>query len=98
ERVQQPIRVMNLQVGRDSFGTETALVDREVITRLEPDDMVFFNQQVQTALDRAVRAVGRHNTVDSPVRAPAIPRLVVQVRAEFFNYLFYVANLTHAIS
>ena len=38
--MQQPIGMVNLQVGRNAFGTQPAFVNRKIVTRLEADDMI----------------------------------------------------------
>lgn len=78
---------MNLQVGRDALRAQPTLVDREVVARLEPDDVAALDEQVHAALHGAVGAVGGDDLVYHAVCAPALVRHVVQVRAEPLDHL-----------
>ena len=40
QRIQQAIRMVNLQVSRDALGTEASFVDRKIVTRLHADNMI----------------------------------------------------------
>jgi hypothetical protein len=88
ERVEQPVRVVDLQVGRHAFRAEASLVDGEIVTRLEADDVFVLDEQVHAALHGAVGAVRRHDLVYHAVGAPAAVRRVVQVRPELGDDLF----------
>jgi len=44
KRIKQPIRMVNLKVGGDTLWTESALVNRKIITGLNTDDVVSFYQ------------------------------------------------------
>jgi len=68
------------------------------IARLEADDVVPLDEQVHAALHGAVRAVRRHDPVNHAIRAPALVRLVVQVRPELLDYLLQVADLSHILN
>jgi hypothetical protein len=87
--------VVRLQIGGDALGAQSALIDRKVITRFEPDHVVVFDEQVHTALHATVRAMRRHDLVDLAVRLPTLVRCVVQVRPEFVDDLLKVFDLAH---
>ena len=86
--MKKAVGVMNLQVGRDALRAQTPLVDGEVVTRLEADDVVSLDEQIHPALHGAVGAVGGDDLVYHTVGAPAPVRLVVQVRPELLDYSF----------
>jgi hypothetical protein len=44
QRIEQPVWMMNLKVGRDALRAQAALVDRKVVARLEADDVVLFDE------------------------------------------------------
>src|SRR5262245_7705903 len=95
--MQQTIRMVNLQISCDAFGAKPALVHRKVITRLETDDVIVLHQQIHTALNRAVRTVRRHDSVDHAICTPTIMRRVVEMRPKLFYDLFEIADLAHAL-
>ena len=45
QRVEQPVGVAVLQVALDALGAELALVERELVPRLEADDLVVLDLQ-----------------------------------------------------
>ena len=64
ERVQQPVGMAALQVALHALGAELALVERELVPGLEPDDLVVLHLQLDAALLAAEAAVGLDHPVD----------------------------------
>src|SRR6266536_1116399 len=93
--MQQTIRMMNLQVGRYTFRTQTAFIHRKIVARLETYDVVVFDQEIHAALHRAVRTVCRHHFVYYAIRAPAAVWRIMQVRSEGFDDPFEIFDFAH---
>ena len=87
--------MMNLQIGGDTLGTESAFVNREIVSRFKPNNVIVLNQQIHPTLYCAVGAVRRYDFVYNPVRAPAVEWRIMQMRAESFHNLFEMLYLTH---
>jgi hypothetical protein len=56
-------RMIVLQVALHSFGTKLALIDRELLPRLEPDHFAVFDLELNAALDAAKAAMRFHELV-----------------------------------
>ncbi len=62
-RVQQAIRMRSLQIALDSLGTELSLIERKIHPRLETDDLVVLDQELDAALLAAKTAMRFHDLV-----------------------------------
>ena len=71
ERVQQAIGMAALQVALDALRAELALVERELVPRLEADDLVVVDLELDAALLAAEAAVRLHRAVDLEARRPS---------------------------
>ena len=80
ERVEEPVGVVALQVALDALGAELALVERELVPRLEADDLVVLHLQLDAALLPAEAAVRLHRAVRVDARVPPTRRRLVEVR------------------
>ena len=80
QRVEQPVGVAALEVALDALRAELALVERELVPRLEPDDGVVPDLQLDAALLAAEAAVGLDDPVDLEPGVPAAGRRLVEVR------------------
>ena len=80
QRREQPVGMFVLQVALDALGAEHAAIDRELFPRLEADDLVVVNLELNAALHAAEAAMRLHERAVRLLR-PAAGRLVVQVRA-----------------
>src|SRR5207237_6339173 len=87
QRIQQTIRMVDLQVSSNSLGAKTALIHWKVVTGLDANDMIVLNQKVHAALHRAVWTMRRHDFVDHSIRAQAIVRRIVKMRAKVITDL-----------
>ena len=78
----KPVRVAALHVALHALGAEHAVVERELFPRLEADDSVFANLQLDAALLPAEAAMGLHQLFRGMYGfiLPAARRNVVQVR------------------
>src|SRR5438128_7346430 len=94
--MQQPIRMMNLQISSDAFGTEAAFVNWKIVSWLDADHMIVFDQEIHPALHGAVRTMGRHNTIDHSIRAPAVIRCIMQMWTVSFDDLIQMFDFTHS--
>jgi hypothetical protein len=81
ERVEQAVGVGVLQVALHALGAQLALVERELVPRLEADDLVVLDLQDDAALLAAEAAVGLHLPVGVDAGVPAARRRLVEVRA-----------------
>ena len=79
-RVQQPVGVAALEVALDALRAQLALVERELVPRLEADDRVVADLQLDAALLAAEAAVGLDDAVDLEPGVPAARRRLVEVR------------------
>ena len=95
EWIQQPIWMMNLQVGRYALGTEAAFINREIVTRLETYDVIVLDQKIHAALHRAIRTVRWYNSIYHAIRAPASVRRIMQMRTKGFDDLSEILYLAH---
>ena len=82
ERRQQPIRVLVLHVALHALGAELPLVERELLPRLEADDLLVLHLELDAALLAAEAAVRRHDPVGVAARGPAAGRFSIEMRAE----------------
>ncbi len=98
QRIKQAIGMMNLQVSRDAFRTETAFINRKVVARLKANHVILLDEQIHAALHRAVRTVRRHDLVDHSVRAPAAIRRIMKMRTEGFDDLFEMFDFAHELT
>ena len=78
----QPVVVRALQVAADALGAEHALVEREVLPRLEADDLVVLDLELDAALLAAEAAVRLDQPVGIDGRVEPLPGLVRLQRAE----------------
>src|SRR5690349_4012157 len=70
-----------LEVPLHALRAELALVEREFVPRLEPDDLVTADLQDDPALLTAEAAVRLHLSIDFDARVPTARRRLVEVRA-----------------
>ncbi len=82
ERRQQAIRMLVLHVALHALRTELPLVERELLPRLEADDLLVLHLELNAALLAAEAAVRRHDPVGLAVRGPPAGRLAMEMRAE----------------
>ena len=75
--MKKPVRMVNLQVSGDALGTEPSFVNRKIITWLEADHMILFDQQIDAALHTAVRAMRWYHLVYYAVGQPAFEGCIV---------------------
>ena len=78
-----------LQVALHALRAEHAAIDRELFPRLESDDLVVFNLELNAAL-HAAEATMRFHERASGWFVPAARRLVLQVRAVAFDEAVFV--------
>src|SRR5690349_4139041 len=90
--------MMHLQVCGHAFRTKPALVDRKIVTRLKTDNLVLRDEQVHTALHRAIRTMRWDNAVNHTISAPAIVRRIVQMWTIGLYDLIQVLNSAHQLS
>jgi hypothetical protein len=83
--MKQTIRVMDLQISGYTFRTEPAFINWEIVAGLEAHDVLFFDEQIHSALHCAIWAMSRHDPIDNAIRAPAVVRGVVKVRAKLLD-------------
>jgi len=88
---------MDLQVSCYTFGAKPSFINRKVIARLNTHDVIVFNKEVHSALNRAIRAVRRHHAIDHSIRAPATVRRVVKMRSIRLNDLIEMFDFTHVL-
>jgi hypothetical protein len=93
--VLQPVGMMRLQIRRDALWTETPLIHRKFVPRLDTDDAIVFNEQLHPALHTAVRTMGIHDLVYNPISLPPAVRRIMQMRAKFVEYLFEIFYFAH---
>ena len=70
-----------LQVALDALRAQLALVERELVPRLEADDGIALDLEFDTALLAAETAVGVHHLVGLDAVVPPTRRCAVEVRA-----------------
>src|SRR5678816_2785099 len=93
--MKQAIRMMDLEVSRYSFRTQAPFVDGKVVTRLHAHNVIVFDQQIHTALHRAIRTVSGHDAIDHAISTPTIMRRVMQMRTIRLDDLFQMFDSTH---
>src|SRR5215216_2640609 len=89
--------MMDLEIGRNTFGAQSPFIHRKVVSRLNSDDVVLFHKEIHSALHCAVWTMRRHDFVDDAIRTPAAVRRIMQMRAVSFNNTFEVADFTHPL-
>src|SRR5262249_3759982 len=92
QRFEEAIGVVVLQVALDPLGAESALVEGELLPRLDADDALVLHQQRDPALLAAEAAVRVHLAIRGAACGKAARRLVAQVRAMRVDELFHVAR------
>ena len=87
QRIEQPVRMVRLQITLHALGAKHPAVEREVLPRLEADHAVLANLELNAALLAAEAAVRLHQLLGAVARLvlPAAGRRVVQVRAVAFE-------------
>ena len=76
-----------LHVALHALGAELALVEGELLPRLEADDLVVLHLELDAALLAAEAAVRLHEPVGLAGARPAAGRLAVEMRAELRDQL-----------
>ena len=89
---------MYLQVRRDAFRTQPALVDRKVIARFDANDVILLDQQIHPALHSTIWAVRRHNPINHPIGVPAPVGRVVKVGSIRLDDLIQIFDSTHSLN
>src|SRR5829696_5833225 len=87
--------MMHLQVSCYSFRTKPAFINWKVIARLNTDHVIVFDEQVHSTLNRAIWAVSGYYAIDHSIRAPAVMRGVVEMRAVCLDDLIKMFDFTH---
>jgi hypothetical protein len=91
ERLEQAVGVAPLEIALDALWAELALVEREVVPGLEPDDALILDLEHNAALLAAEAAVRLHLAVDLDPRVPAARWFAVEVGAVALDELGLVA-------
>jgi len=60
--------------------------------------VIVFDEQVHSALNRAIRAVCGHDTIDHAIRAPAIVWRIVKMRSKLLDDLIQVFDLIYPVA
>jgi hypothetical protein len=60
--------------------------------------MVVFYEEVHSTLHSAVRTMRGNNSIDNPIRAPAIVRGIMKVRPKRVYDLIEIFNFTHDVN
>ena len=81
QRGREPVRMAALKVALDAFRTEHPLVEWKVVARLESDNEVVFDLEIDAALLAAEAAMGRHDPVRLHARIDARPLHAVEMRS-----------------
>ena len=84
QRREQAVRMFVLQVALYALGAEHAAVDRKLFPRLESDDLVVMNLELNAALNSAEAAVRLHERAIRMLR-PSAGRLVVEMWTVAFD-------------
>src|SRR5262249_42979270 len=85
----QPVGMLVLHVPLYALRTELAPIEREILARLEPDDLVILDLEIDAALLPAEAAVRRDQLVRHFAILPAARRHKVRRRAVLSLELFY---------
>ena len=93
-RMQQPVRVVALEVALDTLRAQLALVEREVVPGFEPHNRVVVDLQLDPALLATEAAVRLDDPVDLEPGVPTARRGLVQVRAEPRNQFLVTDRCT----
>ena len=92
ERREQPVRMRALQVSLDALRAQHAAVEREVLPRLEADDLVVLHLQLDAALLAAETAMRLHESLGLDARRQAHARHRREMRPEPFDDLQIVCG------
>ena len=85
KRMQQPVGMLVLHVTLHALGTELSLIERKIFPRLEADNLVVLDLQVNAALLAAKAAVRCYQFVGLALILPAAGRRPLRRRAELSN-------------
>ena len=101
QRIEQPVRMVTLQVALDALGAQHSAVERKLLPGLETDDVVVAHFELNSALLAAEAAMGLHQFFGlvAGISLPASLRHVVQMRAVAAGQLVQrKRRLSHSIA
>ncbi len=87
ERSGEPIRVVRLHVALDALGAEPSLIEGKLQPRLEADDLILRDLQLDAALHAAKAAVRLDQTLHRRLVLPTLDRRVGDVGAVGANVI-----------
>ena len=83
--MQQPIRVVVLEITLDPFGTQLALIDRKVFPGFKADHFFVMDFELNATLDAAETAVRFDEPVRLMLRQPTTGRFIIEMRPVLLN-------------